>query len=314
MLELIEKLMRPVALASGEKPVADRIEEEIAPYVEEICRDPLGNLLCIKRGADAGQTLLFSAHMDEAGFAVTYVVDTETIDLAAVGDPELSAADGAPVTLENGTRAVLRKNGEELRTVRDLHAALTDIGGSVRPGDFLAYAHTLRRQEDLLIGTPLSARVPCAVLIEAAKRMGTPRNTVVFAFTAQGEVGHRGAKAAAFNAAPDFAVSVGICPESDTLIPGQGVALKKKDSIALCDRKVVSALETAAAEAGISVQQELDSASSDAFVYQSTSRGAKTAGLALVCGTPRGREETLSLRDCGDAAALVCALAERGQL
>ena len=50
--------------------------------------------------------------MDEAGFAVTYVTDGESLDLAAVGEPALDAADGASVTLENGTHAVLRKNGD----------------------------------------------------------------------------------------------------------------------------------------------------------------------------------------------------------
>ena len=108
MFEWIEKLMLPVALASGERPVAELIEAEIAPYVDELRRDPLGNLLCTKKGTVGDKTILFSAHMDEAGFAVTYVTDGESLDLAAVGEPDLDAADGASVTLENGTHAVLR--------------------------------------------------------------------------------------------------------------------------------------------------------------------------------------------------------------
>ena len=311
MLEWIEKLMLPVALASGERPVAELIEAEIAPYVDELRRDPLGNLLCTKKGTVGDKTILFSAHMDEAGFAVTYVTDGESLDLAAVGEPALDAADGASVTLENGTHAVLRKNGDgEVKNARDLHAALSDISGTVCPGDFLAYSHTLKQQDTLLTGTPLSARVPCAVLIDAAKQLNHPRDNIVFAFTVQGEVGFRGAKAAAFNSSPDSAVTVGICPESETLISGEGIALKLMDGMAVCDRETVLSLEAAAKRAGISVRYELDKEPSEAFVYQSSGFGAKTAGISLVCRNPRGTQETLSLRDCEDASALICAFLE----
>ena len=50
MLELLKKVLKPVAPSGLEEPVAAAIREEVAPYVDSIETDALGNLICVKNG------------------------------------------------------------------------------------------------------------------------------------------------------------------------------------------------------------------------------------------------------------------------
>lgn len=53
MLELLKKVLKPVAPSGLEEPVAAVIREEVAPYVDSIETDALGNLICVKNGTEA---------------------------------------------------------------------------------------------------------------------------------------------------------------------------------------------------------------------------------------------------------------------
>ena len=68
MLELLKKVLKPVAPSGLEEPVAAVIREEVAPYVDSIETDALGNLICIRHGE--GARVMLAAHMDQIGFMV----------------------------------------------------------------------------------------------------------------------------------------------------------------------------------------------------------------------------------------------------
>ena len=72
MLELLKKVLKPVAPSGLEEPVAAVIREEVAPYVDSIETDALGNLICVKNGTEANpEKIMLSAHMDHIGYIVT---------------------------------------------------------------------------------------------------------------------------------------------------------------------------------------------------------------------------------------------------
>ena len=65
MLELLKKVLKPVAPSGLEEPVAAVIREEVAPCVDSIETDALGNLICVKNGTEATpEKIMLSAHMD----------------------------------------------------------------------------------------------------------------------------------------------------------------------------------------------------------------------------------------------------------
>lgn len=69
MKETFQKLLNTYGATGREEKVADVIEEMIRPYVDEIHRDAMGNLIAVRHGQ--GKRILYAAHMDHIGFIVT---------------------------------------------------------------------------------------------------------------------------------------------------------------------------------------------------------------------------------------------------
>ena len=68
---LVQKLSNAHGISGFESPVAKIIREEVAPYVDEIKTDKMGNLVAVKKGDDF--SIMLAAHMDEIGLMVQYV-------------------------------------------------------------------------------------------------------------------------------------------------------------------------------------------------------------------------------------------------
>ncbi|HJJ72401.1 MAG TPA: M42 family peptidase, partial [Methanocorpusculum sp.] len=62
---LLEKLSNANGISGAEGAVAKIIRDEIAPYVDEIKTDRMGNLIAVKKGDDF--KIMLAAHMDEIG-------------------------------------------------------------------------------------------------------------------------------------------------------------------------------------------------------------------------------------------------------
>ena len=69
------KLLTIPGPSGFEGACADYIESEMRPCADEIRRDVMGNLVCVKKGAPGGKRILLTAHMDEIGFIVTAIDD-----------------------------------------------------------------------------------------------------------------------------------------------------------------------------------------------------------------------------------------------
>ena len=62
MMNDLTRLVSAFGPSGAEKEISQVIEELAQPYVDEISRDTLGNLICHKKGS--GPKIMFSAHMD----------------------------------------------------------------------------------------------------------------------------------------------------------------------------------------------------------------------------------------------------------
>ena len=70
--EIILELCALPGPAGFEEPVAARAGALLAPYMDEVRTDVLGNVIGVKRcGKPGAKKLLFDAHIDEIGFIVT---------------------------------------------------------------------------------------------------------------------------------------------------------------------------------------------------------------------------------------------------
>ena len=92
MYTTLKKLLNVTALATGEAKINAIIKELITPYCDEVYTDPIGNLICLKKGnGEDKKKIMLAAHSDEHGFVATYLENNEILGkIASVDVTDLS--------------------------------------------------------------------------------------------------------------------------------------------------------------------------------------------------------------------------------
>lgn len=320
-MELLEQLTKLNGVSGHEEDVLAYIRKEAESYADEITVDALGNLIVHKKGS--GKTLLFAAHMDEIGIVVTFIDDAGFLRFAAVGGLSRKELLGRKVRFANGVTGVIG-TGEDNADCR-IDKMYIDIGAKDRAdaeevvaiGDTAAFVGEFCRENGVIISKALDNRAGCYVLIEALKKVKS-KNDLYFVFTAQEEVGLRGAKTAAFDIMPDFAVAVDVTDTGDTpdapqmaVKLGKGAAIKIMDRSVLCSPSVRNDLIALAEEKNIPFQPEvMTDGGTDAGALSLTGAGIKTGGISIPCRYIHSPAEMVSEADLAAAVDLLAAYAE----
>jgi endoglucanase len=161
-------------------------------------------------------------------------------------------------------------------------------------------------------------RVGCAVLVEALRRMGQPKNTVFFVFTTQEEVGLRGARTAAFGLDPDLGIALdvtltGDMPEARRMAVslGKGAAVKVKDSSLIAHPKVKDLLVDLCEAKGIPYQMEvLERGGTDAGAIHLTKEGVPSGTISIPTRYVHSPSEMVDLGDVQACVNLVLAVTD----
>jgi len=226
----LKSLLSAPGLSGYETPVAELIEAEWRPLVDEISRSRIGSLQALKKGNGEGKrpAIMIAAHMDAIGLMVTQIVDG-LLRITEVGGIDARVLPGTPVTVHNG--------GEELFGVvvqspaRALPANLgdnpvgldylfVDIGLSheqaikkVKIGDPVSFAtEPTELAGETISGHSLDNRASVTALTIALQQLqGTSHAWDVWAVaTTQEEENLGGAATSAFGLHPDLAIAVDV--------------------------------------------------------------------------------------------------------
>ena len=230
----------------------------------------------------------------------------------------------------NGTRGVI--SYEEKTPLKDLTLdnLFIDIGAKnaeearklVQIGDFAVYEAPRFEQNGVLCGPYLDNRIGCVTLLLMMEQLADKEieNDLYFVFTAQEEVGLRGAGAAAFAVEPDAAIAVdvtdtGDLPEMKSAMAvelGKGPAVKVMDRSVICTPAVVDALEQAAKDCGVSAQREiLLCGGTDTSVLQKARAGVQAGAVSIPTRYIHSPSELCAVSDVEDAAKLLAQYALR---
>ena len=91
MYELMQKLCGVLAPSGREYAITEAIRDMVAPYVDEVKVDVLGNVVGkISGTGENKKKILYLAHMDEVGFMVTYIEGNGYIRFTNMGGPTVS--------------------------------------------------------------------------------------------------------------------------------------------------------------------------------------------------------------------------------
>jgi endoglucanase len=241
-LALLQRLSEAPGIPGREEHVRALVFEALAPLVDDLRVDALGNVIATKKGSGEGRVML-AAHMDEIGFMVRFIEPSGHLRLLPVGgfDPRDLMAQRVQVHTRTGSLyGALAAGGKHYNILAAEHNAVpkleeyaVDLGlpdervrELVSLGDpvTLDRAWTLDRAcmevGDCVSGKAMDDRASVFVMIEALRWLGRHKATVVAVATVQEEVGTRGAATAAFDVKPDVAIALDVTPSKD--IPGVG--------------------------------------------------------------------------------------------
>jgi endoglucanase len=323
---LLEKLSNAHGISGYENSVAEIIRDEIAPYVDEITTDRMGNLVAIRRGDDF--KIMLAAHMDEIGLMVQYVDEKGFIRFVGIGgwyNPVLVAQR----VLLHGEKGIVRgvlgnkpphvmEDADRKKPVQ-LSDMFIDVGAKspeevATLGISVGTPVTIDREYAPLSGTIVTGkafdnRAGCAMLIGALKEMQTS-HTVYAVFTVQEEVGLKGAKTSAFALEPDVALA------TDVTIPGDSPGIERRKAPVflgegpvivmvsasgrghLADPRMVAWLRKTAKKYDIPVQLEVgDGGNTDASAINYERGGIPSVPISVPSRYIHSPVEVLDLKD-----------------
>lgn len=326
MREILNKLLNTYGATGRENAICAAIREMVAPYVDEIETDALGNLICIRHGE--GARVMLAAHMDQIGFMVLDIDENGFLRVTNVGGINRNYSLNRHVVFENGVSGVVSYETREFKPDENgMQALFIDIGARSREeaekrvslGDVAVYApDVFSLGEDLVASPAMDNRVGCAVLIQTLQALKSRENEVYAVFTVQEEVGLRGAQTAAFRVNPDLGIALDVTISGDTpkgprfpMAAGKGPCVKILDSSVICNPKVVHLMEDAAQRAGVEAQREvLTGGGTDAGAMQKAHAGVPCGVLSIACRYVHSACETISISDAEKGAQLLKALLE----
>lgn len=291
-MELLKELTEGFGPSGREENIREIIKKHIAPYVDEIKTDALGNLIARKKGT--GKKIMVASHMDEIGVVVNFIDDNGFLRFSGVGGLNKQDILYKRVRFENGTEGVI--GTEEENKDRLLPKMFIDIGAKdkadaekkVSIGDMAVFMGEIKALGDSVISKALDDRVGCHILIETIKNIKS-KNDLYFVFTVQEEVGLRGAKTAGYGVNPDYAVVLDVTDTGDTpkapemaVKLGGGAAIKVMDSSVLCDSFIRTKLIECAKNNDIKYQLEvMQDGGTDAGAISLSRSGVKTGGISI---------------------------------
>jgi endoglucanase len=324
--KLLEQLTGAFGPSGCEGKVRQVIKELIAPHVDEMQVDAMGNLIAHKKGA--GKKLMFVAHMDSIGMLVTHIEKEGYLRFGSLGGLSVADLCRQSVVFENGTHGVIAipEDKEEDKDLK-LSDLYIDIGAasreealkSINLGDACVYDAPYYVQRGKCFSKYLDNRSGCAVLIAALEQLKNPKYDLWFVFSVQEEVGLRGAKPATYGVDPDIGIAVDVTLSDDlpgaahhsSCVLGKGAGIKVMDGSVICQREVVEWMSHTAEQKKIAVQRDiLQGGGTDAGAILSNRCGIYTGGICIPCRYTHAPVEVCDLGDLEAAVQLTVALTE----
>jgi endoglucanase len=324
--------------AGFEQAVAARIREKLAPYMDEVKTDVLGNVIGVKRceasrRGENAKKLLFDAHIDEIGLIVTGH-EEGFLRFAALGGVDARMLPAAEIKILTDPPMIgivgaapphIQKGDESDKTIK-IEDLFIDIGMSqeeakkaVPLGTAAVYNTGVRRfGDDLLCGKGLDDRACFACVLRALELLKDEKLDVDLYVMAsvQEEVGTRGAKAGAFGIDPDWCVAIDVdhakTPDNKEYWLkeiGAGAVISKGT---ILNKHLTGTAIRLAEEKGIKYQVGIEAGNTgtNANPIQLTRGGIAVALLGLPLKYMHSPVEVVSLSDAEAVAALLCEIAK----
>ena len=333
-LELLQQVTQIPGAPGFEHRIRDFIKSTVTPYVDDVQIDPLGNLIAIKKG-NSDKKVMITAHMDEISFIVTHIDDEGFVRFHTLGgfDPKTLTAQRVIIHGKEdvigvmGTKPIHVLTPEErAKPVKtqdffiDTGFSAEEIKSRISIGDPITRERSFIEMGETVNSKSIDNRVSVFILLEAMKELKDQMlpYDVYAVFTAQEEVGIRGAIAATMGINPDFGINLDVTLAYD--LPGavahekvtqlgRGTAVKVMDGMTICDYRMVRFMKEVADKNNIDYQVEvLTAGGTDTAGMQRYSRsGCIAGGISIPTRYLHQVIETAHKKDIADSISLLSA-------
>lgn len=340
-IDLLKRLCETPGVPGREQRVRALIEKEVEGLFDEVRTDPMGSLHCVRKargGTKNPKKIMLLSHMDEIGFLVSHVGKNGIIHVDPVGgfDRRNLFSRRVLVCTESGDyKGVMNPGGkpihilppEDAKKIPEMADFFVDIGlgeeaaDKVQVGDFVVMDEPFFEMGDKLVSKALDNRVACWLGIEAMRRLDkkgadNPYEIHVV-FTAQEEVGLRGARTASHAVQPDIGLGIdttlacdtpGVPEHESVTTQGKGFGLHVKDSSFIADVELVRQIEDLAKSNNIPYQRTiLARGGQDGAAAQQAAAGARAAGIVVGTRFIHTVTETIDRTDLKAARDIIAA-------
>ena len=331
MEELFHRLLTAAAPSGYEGALQEVYKEHIAPYVDRMETDTLGNVIAVRQGPEGSPKVMLSAHCDEIGFLVSNIDDEGYLYVQEIGGIDTDLLPGRKVEIHtaNGTvngifgkKAIHLTKGEEKKKLSTADIWLDiaaenkeEAAKKVEIGDYVTFAKDTVFYDNQLVASPSADdRIGIWTLIETARLLHEEKAgcSVYFVSTCQEELGARGAKTAADHIHPDVGIAIDVThatdyPTADSKLTGNikvggGAVITMGPNI---HPDVCKQLKAAVGETPVQYEAIARPTGTDANVIQLSSCGVKTGLVSIPCRYMHTPYEVVSLNDARYAARLL---------
>ena len=246
---LLKKIIEAAGISGYEKEIATIMCNELKKSCDEVKVDSFGNVIA-KKGKGKKKIML-AAHMDEIGFMVKHITKEGYIYFIKVGGIDDRILPAQRVVIKSkkgdcvgiiGTKPPHLQKEEDKKKPLKYEDMFIDIGCSsieeakkrVEVGDVAIFEpNSGVLNGKLYYGKAVDDRIGCYALIKIMEKLKV--NAEIYAVaTGQEEVGLKGARTAAFNVSPDYAIVIDTTIAGDTpLITERESSLKLGEGVAI---------------------------------------------------------------------------------
>ena len=318
MFDLLKQLTTAYGPAGRETGIAEVLETLCAPFAQ-CSRDAMGNLIAHKPGP--GKRIMIAAHMDSLGLVATYTEEGNFIRVAPLGGINPANILGQRVRFGSGVTGVFRADdGVSVKELSFDKCYIDTCGVAVKLGDVAIFEGDPIQIGDAIVSQYLDNRSGCAVGVKLLELAQDCDADLYVVFTTQEEVGCRGAggrglRHSARTGGGHRRDSVHRRPRrhAEDYPPWAKARSSKSSTAAASPAPMISKLlADSAAALNIPVQYQAATAGGTDAGMISTSRcGVPTGNLAIATRGTHTPNETCSLSDVAQCAALLRELVSR---
>lgn len=307
MDKLLKKIYGSFSVSGREEERKLILEEILSELKVEHYQDKMGNLIA-KLGSGT-EKIMISAPLDAVGLLAIHIEKDGTVKTANIGNFNSSNFAFTTVKSKNGLKGKYIVNKKDEGYLDFGFSSETEAIKKVREGDIFSFFSETTEANGKFVGTNLTSTMGSYVLIKLIEELAEKNiqidKEIYFVFSVQHELGGRGARAAAYEINPDYAIIIQAQATEDNLKLGAGPILSLMDGGLIVHHEIKETILKIALDNNIKIQYSISKETSDGAGVHKENGGIKTGVLSFPVRYMKSPAEMIDIEDIAEINKLL---------